>query len=100
MNSFRKYDKSFICINCRKKVNKLIYSSRDHCPFCLYSIHIDYLPGDRKNKCKGILEPINLRLLNQKMQIEYICKKCKYHLYNIVAKDDDKKIINKISSRI
>ena len=55
---FRKNDEGFICAVCGHKVSPLKYSSRDHCPKCLSSIHIDILPGDRANPCKGILKPI------------------------------------------
>ena len=57
---FVKKDESFICVNCNKKVEKLHYTSRDHCNYCLHSIHIDITPGDRLNECKGLLVPINV----------------------------------------
>ena len=54
---FVKNDSEFTCVNCLKKVEKLKYTSRDHCNHCLFSIHIDVFPGDRANECKGILKP-------------------------------------------
>ena len=57
MKNFTKNDEGFICKNCGRKVEKLGYTSRDHCPYCLCSIHIDNNPGDRANDCKGILRP-------------------------------------------
>ena len=57
---FTKNDESFICLNCNKKVEKLKYTSRDHCNHCLYSVHVDIEPGDRLNECKGKLVPINI----------------------------------------
>ena len=33
-------DEEFICENCHKHVEKLNYTARDHCPFCLYSKHV------------------------------------------------------------
>ena len=57
---FVKNDNEFICVNCNQKVEKLKYTSRDHCNHCLYSIHVDITPGDRANDCKGILVPINV----------------------------------------
>lgn len=93
---FIKNDKSFICINCNKKIEKLKYTSRDHCNYCLYSIHIDIQPGDRLNECKGILIPINCFTTSKKgMVIEYKCSKCKKIVRNIAAKDDNKDIIFK-----
>ena len=53
-------DEEFICDSCHKKVNKLNYTARDHCPYCLYSKHVDINPGDRKNNCLGLLKPITI----------------------------------------
>ena len=57
---FSKNDDSFICAHCGKKVEPLGYSSRNHCPFCLSSLHVDINPGDRANPCGGILKPIRV----------------------------------------
>lgn len=94
---FIKNDESFICANCGKKVEKLGYTSRDHCNFCLYSIHVDIEPGDRLNNCKGILRPINVvNSAKKDMVIEYICESCGKTMRNIVAQDDDRDEIYKI----
>ena len=42
-------NEDFICENCGKDVEKSSYTARDHCPYCLYSKHVDINPGDRKN---------------------------------------------------
>lgn len=55
---FKKNDNGFVCKNCGKEVLALGYSSRNHCPFCLCSLHVDINPGDRANDCGGILVPI------------------------------------------
>ena len=60
MKQFTKRDESFICENCGKEVGELGYTSRDHCPHCLYSKHVDINPGDRLNTCKGLLKPIGI----------------------------------------
>ena len=57
---FTKNDASFICAHCGKEVKPLGYSSRNHCPFCLCSLHVDINPGDRANTCGGILRPIKV----------------------------------------
>lgn len=75
---FIKNDDSFICANCGKQVDKLVYTSRDHCNYCLSSLHVDVEPGDRLNDCKGLLKPINVLNTGKKqLQIEYICSKCR-----------------------
>ena len=94
---FVKNDNEFICKNCGRKVEKLKYTSRDHCNFCLFSIHVDITPGDRKNECMGMLEPINIIETSKKGKvIIYRCKKCAKEVRNIVAVDDNEEIIYEI----
>ena len=57
---FTKNDDTFICKNCGLEVKPLGYSSRNHCPRCLCSLHVDINPGDRANPCKGLLRPIKV----------------------------------------
>ncbi|CCZ56321.1 putative uncharacterized protein [Clostridium sp. CAG:1219] len=94
---FVKNDNSFICKNCGKHVEKLNYTSRDHCNFCLYSMHVDITPGDRQNSCMGMLEPINVIDTSKKGKvILYRCKKCGEEISNIVAYDDSEEKIYEI----
>ena len=60
MKNFTKNDEEFICENCGAKVDPLGYSSRDHCPHCLCSKHVDINPGDREAECRGLLKPIQV----------------------------------------
>ena len=89
MKRFLENDQEFICENCGKKVEKLIYSSRDHCPYCLYSKHVDIMPGDRLNECKGLLKPIGIEKYKDTYKIIYKCEKCNKTHKNIIAKDDN-----------
>lgn len=94
---FVKNDNEFNCINCGKRIEKLKYTSRDHCNSCLYSLHVDVFPGDRANECKGILVPINVIQTSKKGQvIIYRCNKCNAEVRNIVAEDDDRETIYKV----
>ena len=92
-------DEAFTCENCGKKVNKLNYSARDHCPFCLYSKHVDINPGDRLNPCKGMLRPIGIEKFKDTFKIVYKCEKCNALHKNIMAKDDDMDIIIELSKK-
>lgn len=92
-------DESFICENCNRKVKKLGYSARDHCPYCLYSKHVDVNPGDRANKCMGLLKPIGIEKFKDTFKILYKCEKCNKQHKNIMANDDDMNIIIEISKR-
>ena len=70
-------DESFICENCGKEVKPLGYSCRNHCPYCLYSKHVDINPGDRAEECHGLLEPLGIEMSSKKgYVIVYKCKKC------------------------
>ena len=99
MKRFNMIDEGFICENCGKKVEKLNYTARDHCPFCLYSKHVDISPGDRLNKCLGLLKPIEIEKFKNTFKIIYECTKCKQKHKNIMAKDDDINQIINISKK-
>ena len=74
---FTKIDESFVCAHCGKEVLPLGYSSRNHCPFCLWSLHLDVNPGDRAANCGGALEPIRVEIDSKKgYVIVHKCKKC------------------------
>ena len=55
---FTKNDSGFTCAHCGKEVEPLGYTSRNHCPYCLWSLHVDVNPGDRANGCGGQMEPV------------------------------------------
>ena len=99
MKKFNMIDESFICENCGKEIKKLGYTARDHCPYCLYSKHVDISPGDRQNNCKGLMEPIGIEKYKNTYKIIYKCSKCHNIHKNIIAQDDDYDIIIKISSQ-
>lgn len=85
-----KNDEGFVCVNCGKNVPPLGYTSRNHCPYCLHSLHVDIIPGDRKNPCRGVLEPVAIENNPKKGYIiVYKCKKCGEIGRNKSANDDN-----------
>ena len=97
---FTKIDEEFICDNCGNKVEKLGYTSRDHCPKCLYSKHVDINPGDRMENCHGNLVPISVETNPKKgYVIIYKCNKCGKIRKNKAAEDDNIDKIIKLSAR-
>ena len=89
-SKFTEIDEEFICENCGKKVPKLGYSCRNHCPYCLHSKHVDKNPGDRAEECHGDLEPVSLEINGKKgYVIVFKCKKCGAIRKNKAAKDDN-----------
>lgn len=96
---FTKIDEEFICNHCGAKVNKLGYTSRDHCPKCLYSKHVDINPGDRQETCHGELKPISVELSSKKgYVIIYKCEKCGMIRKNKSAADDNIDLIIELTS--
>ena len=98
MPNFEKRDEEFICEHCGRQVLPLGYTSRDHCNHCLYSKHVDKNPGDRAEECRGKLVPIAVKNDAKKgYVIIYQCEKCGAIRKNIAAKDDNMKLIIKLS---
>lgn len=96
---FKKLDEYFKCDACGKQVIPLGYTSRDHCPYCLYSKHVDLNPGDRECTCNGLLKPIAIeKSKKENYKIVYLCQKCKIIKRNIAAKDDNMDLIIKLMS--
>ena len=90
-------DETFTCSNCGHTVDKLNYTARDHCPSCLYSKHVDIMPGDRMNQCKGLMMPIGIEKYKNTYKIIYKCLKCHEIHKNIMAHDDNYDLIVKLS---
>lgn len=99
MKKFTMRDESFICKKCHKQVEKLNYTARDHCPYCLYSKHVDVMPGDRKNSCQGLLKPIGIEKFKDTYKIIYRCDNCNQIHKNIMATDDNMDLIIEIMAQ-
>lgn len=82
--------------------------NRNHCPFCLYSLHVDdKIAGDRKSKCRGEMQPIGLTFKKEgtdkygkerqgEIMLVHECNKCGKININRLAGDDEPKKIMKI----
>ena len=97
MKRFNMIDEKFKCMNCGMEVDTLNYTARDHCPRCLYSRHVDVMPGDRQNKCMGLMMPIGMEKYKNTYKIIYKCLSCVEVHKNIMAQDDDYDMIVKLS---
>ncbi len=85
-------NESFICLHCKKEVVKHpTGSARNHCPYCLTSLHVDEKkPGDRLATCHGLMKPVGIDYRKSKGDmIRHRCEKCGKEMLNIVAPDDD-----------
>ncbi len=100
MKRFTEIDEEFVCSHCGKKVPKLGYSCRNHCPYCLYSKHVDINPGDRAETCQGTLRPIGLEIDAKKgYVIVHKCETCGKIRKNKAAKDDNMDLMIKLSAQ-
>lgn len=68
----------FTCENCNEEIHPVTNGRyRNHCPFCLYSVHLDIIPGDRASSCRALMKPIQLTYKSKKgWQIIHVCLKC------------------------
>ena len=83
---------SFVCAHCGKEIHPEGAGSnhRNHCPYCLYSLHVDEEPGDRKASCHGKMEPIAVVSREDgDWSILHRCKRCgKLNLNRVLADDN------------
>lgn len=81
----------FTCIHCRRAVNAASYGTRhrNHCPYCLWSRHLDDEPGDRRNPCRSPMEPIGVEVRRDgEWAIIHRCAGCGTLRTNRIAGDD------------
>lgn len=98
-------NQGFVCENCGQRVAPVSDGGyRNHCPECLYSLHVDILPGDRRCECHGLMEPKSVVYNSKKgYQIVHKCKKCGFKRANIINRNsiqpDNFELILKLMSK-
>lgn len=85
--NFKRRIENFVCENCGEKVAGNGFTN--HCPCCLFSKHVDIMPGDRAEECGGLMEPIGLELEKGKYVITQKCLKCGRIWRNESRPEDD-----------
>ncbi len=86
----------FECEHCGKQVKGNGYTN--HCPYCLWSKHVDINPGDRAETCGGKLEPIAIEG-GTEFVILYRCQKCKQQRRNKSAREDAADVLVAIAAK-
>jgi len=92
----------FTCTYCSASVPAVTNGSyRNHCPFCLYSLHVDVHPGDSLSDCGGMMKPVGVEYHTKKgYQIIHECMICGSTMKNKIAENtvcpDDFKLIMKL----
>jgi len=88
---FTKKTENFTCENCGKEVEGTGYTN--HCPFCLWSQHVDVNPGDRSAECDGLMRPVDIYLEGQYWILTHKCELCGYKKRNKLAENDDTEVV-------
>ena len=86
----------FQCTHCGSPVPLIAHgtSQRNHCPHCLWSLHVDVKPGDRSSLCNSPMEPIALWAAESgDVRIIHRCTGCGVLKPNRVAGDDSETAI-------
>ena len=94
--NFIKTEEDFTCENCGYSIVGSGYTN--HCPKCLYSKHVDNVPGDRLNPCGGLMAPLRAELKRGNYDIIHKCLKCGALKTNKMSADDDFNQIIKLST--
>lgn len=89
--TFQKNAEDFICERCGQNVKGSGYTN--HCPACLWSKHVDRFPGDRADKCGGMMEPIKIEMEKDEFIISNRCVVCGYVKRNKTAREDNLSVI-------
>lgn len=85
--TFQKKAEDFICEHCGTAVKGSGYTN--HCPKCLWSKHVDKFPGDRSEKCGGMMKPSKIEMEKDEFILSNQCIVCGYIKRNKVASGDD-----------
>ncbi len=86
--TFIKKKEDFICKVCGTEVKGTGYTN--HCPNCLYSLHVDEdVPGDRASSCKGLMDPIKVEIKDGEYILIHKCQKCKKVIKNKSSENDN-----------
>ena len=87
IKQFTKTVEDFTCGHCGREVKGDGYTN--HCPECFWSRHVDVNPGDRKEKCGGLMKPTSIRKRGEEYFINQKCQKCGFGRNNRVGEQDN-----------
>jgi ribosome biogenesis GTPase len=92
----------FVCRHCRQRIasGPPGTAHRNHCPACLWSLHVDHRPGDRAAACNGLMEPIAIAArLDGEWALVHRCRVCSTVKANRIAGDDNPAMLISLASR-
>jgi hypothetical protein len=89
--NFIRTEENFTCEHCGFAAEGTGYTN--HCPKCLYSKHVDNVPGDRANSCHGLMEPVGVETHGSDYDIVHRCQRCGIEKRNRVTPLDNREAL-------
>jgi len=96
--SFTRTIEDFSCGHCGAMVRGNGYTN--HCPRCLWSRHVDISPGDRAERCGGMMEPTTLEGSTPDYVIVHRCDTCGALRRVKVSPQDDPEALVALSAKV
>ena len=96
-------DGAFECAHCGRTVPDRAPGTgqRNHCPYCLWSAHVDIRPGDRNSLCRAPMEPIALWVSDGgELRVLHRCTGCGTIKPNRIAGDDSDAVVDELVERL
>jgi hypothetical protein len=93
---------TFRCQHCRAEIPRAALGTehRNHCPRCLWSVHVDERPGDRRAACRGGMEPIAVWVRDsEEWALVHRCGTCHVVRVNRIAGDDNEYALLALAAR-
>ena len=93
---------AFPCEHCKTIVpgEALGTMHRNHCPHCLWSLHVDLRTGDRRSGCRGSMEPIGIAVRGDgEWTLLHRCRACGVIRMNRIAGDDNPLVLMSLAVR-
>lgn len=91
---------AFTCGHCGRPIGPTVSGGhhRNHCPLCLYSLHVDDRKmGDRASVCGGLMEPVaTFRRPKGEDVVVHRCQRCGLERHNRVAADDSLNVLRSL----
>ncbi|HEY4718945.1 MAG TPA: RNHCP domain-containing protein [Anaerolineales bacterium] len=84
---FQRTIEDFVCGQCGFTVQGTGYTN--HCPCCLWSRHVDVMPGDRQADCGGLMRPVAVEVKANGYRILHRCQICGAEKWNQASPADD-----------
>lgn len=69
-------DQAFTCVSCGRDAPLGGARVRNHCPWCLCSLHLDHVPGDRASACGGQMTPVGVERRGDDWILHHRCVAC------------------------